>query len=292
MITEPYSLAALGTTWWIEIFDDIDDDERRAAFGSAALIISDFETKYSRFRPDSLISRLNETKEISAPSPELVTLLTYGQALYSRSNEIFNILIGESMVARGYDNAYSLTPQAELASVFTPNPNTALIITPTLITLLAGSIDIGGFGKGYVIDLVAKEFISRGIQYFLINGGGDIYTTSNHCEPITIYLEHPTQPRLSIGETTLVDQGFAASSPYKRQWHHKQQSLSHLMLDNNTIPTIATFTKALTARDADAFATTFTLTDQTTIHNLSLREKIQTANYLPAKNELWVPHEF
>lgn len=285
-----FSLAALGTHWWIEIFDKIDEKTSAAAFGSCARFITTFENKYSRFKPDSLISILNHKQILLKPDEEFRDLLTYGKNLYLRTNTHFNILTGHIQEARGYDSSYSFTSKNEAVSA--GNPIINLSIENDIITLRHGKIDIGGFGKGYLIDELAKMLKDEfSIQYFLINGGGDMYASSQHEQPIEIYLEHPTIPKQFIQKTTLFNQGFAASSPFKRIWQTESGVYSHIIADDSS-PKIASFIKAETARDADAFATTALLTTERELSQIASTESFTAAIFYPNDNRFWQANNF
>lgn len=249
------AIEALGTRWWIEIFDEISEAQRAAILDGCALLLTEFEERYSRFRADSLISILNTTRTIDQPDAALIDLLEYGVGLFDRSHGGFNLMIGAKLVASGYDSTYSFVAREHMVVI--PSPHDALAITKEKISLHTGQIDIGGFGKGYVIDILANYLhTEHGLSYFLINGGGDMYGTSEFGRPIMIYLEHPTEPNQYIETTTILDQGFAASSPHKRTWTSAGKTYTHIVSSTDAPLTAdATFIKAATARDADAFAT-------------------------------------
>lgn len=246
------TFSGLGTSWWVEIFDDITDERRASITDSVTALVRSFEQRYSRFLPNSLISQLNTTRTLTAPDADLITLLTTGQTLARLSRGTFNFLLGDHLAARGYDSTYSFVERA--APPVMANPLLDLTITPEKLTLSAGSIDLGGYGKGYLIDLIAEHLTTQyTLRYFLINGGGDLYGTSDHGTPLTIYLEHPLGGL--IGSTTLIEQGFAASSPYKRQWKTKSGDTTHHIVSSGTLTADASFIIAPTATLADGFAT-------------------------------------
>lgn len=210
-------IKALGTIWWIEIFTEISATKKQVVYNDLFLFISNFENKYSRFKSDSLITKLNTTGSLENPDQMTINLLHKGQELFTKTDGLFNILNGEILENRGYDADYSFTIKETINTKI--NALEDLVISPDLITLKSGRVDLGGFGKGYLIDLITERLKStHQLNYFLINGGGDMYTTSDNDTPIIIYLEHPTNPEIYIGTTTLLNQGFAASSPHKRQW--------------------------------------------------------------------------
>jgi FAD:protein FMN transferase len=274
-----YSFDALGTRFWIEIFDELSPATEQAVTAASQMLVHQFEARYSRFKADSLISQLNLTGTIHNPDEDFLNLLSYGLTLYERSAGIFNVLVGETLIARGYDADYSFTAKPEPASI--PNPLQCLSITPTSINLACGQVDIGGFGKGYVIDLLAHLLCDDfKLDYFLINGGGDMFGTSNHGAPITIYLEHPTEENSYLDTTTLYHQGFAASSPHKRTWKSDTKTYTHIVTNQNQpLVADATFVKAHTAADADAFATVALLIEGEQFTPLATAARLGVARY-------------
>lgn len=274
------TISALGTSWWIEVFDDINEERRQAIRLACAAFLYTFEKRYSRFNKDSYISILNKTGQIQNPDLPLRTLLSFGIAQYERTGGAFNIMVGSRLIETGYDSSYSFTP----SEVKTPiaMPKDALTVHPDKIILTTGQVDIGGFGKGYAIDalrhMLQTEF---SLQYFLINGGGDMYATSNYGKPITIYLEHPTETNLYIATTTLLHQGFAASSPHKRSWTYGGDTYSHIINTSDTATTKidGTFIKARTACDADIFATVALLVPTQTMDQYAQSEQLGIAHF-------------
>jgi FAD:protein FMN transferase len=262
------AISALGTTWLVEVFDTVSKEKLDETYSLVQLFLSNFENKYSRFNSNSELSQLNKTGQLINPDQATVEILRHGQKFFTDTSGIFNILIGEHLLARGYDASYSFKPVAEPKDF--PSPLIDLLITDTGIRLTKGQLDLGGYGKGYLLDLLASYLKEElGLSYFLINGGGDMYATSDHNEPITIYLEHPTEPGTYIAETTLKDQGFAASSTHKRRWQVSGNEYSHIVDTRERIAATRThqpdklglYVKAPQAVTADAWATTLLISD-------------------------------
>lgn len=272
---------ALGTAWWIEISSILTPTEAAELQSILLTAISEFETRYSRFKTDSLISEINTKRELHSPDLQLQTILQYGADLYNRTNTYFNFLIGDILNARGYTADYRFTPTTEPTQA--PNPDTALTISEKSIALHEGMIDIGGFGKGYLIDELARILKECGVSEFLINGGGDMYGTTLDGAPIQIYLEHPTEPKTFLGTITIQNQGFAASSPFKRHWLHDGHSYNHIVGD--TKQPLASFVVAKTARDADAFATMVLLASEDELSAAKVTEGFGYARFNPATSE-------
>jgi FAD:protein FMN transferase len=292
--SKQFSFEAIGTHFWIEIFDDISDEELEATFGRFELLSSTFNIEYSRFRSNSYIGILNRERRLENPTKECRALLTYGKQLYLRSNGSFNLLVGHILEARGYDASYSFRADEAGGADAPPtcHPLTKLTISEDEITLTCGNIDLGGYGKGWLIDKLANDLKIHGIEHFLINGGGDMYGTSGKGgEAITIYLEHPTEASKYLMETTLLNQGFAASSPFKRQWKSGEKVYDHVVAVGET-PQVATFVKATNATDADAFATVAMLWPEASLPALATTESLAIARFDRATSQLWQTTNF
>lgn len=289
-MSKQFTFEAIGTHWWIEIFDELTDEELDTTKHRIELLCSEFNEHYSRFRADSQISILNRERILHSPSKELQDILAYGKSLFVRTQQTFNLLTGHILEARGYDANYSFTPNTS-EPLATCNPLFDLTIDPAVITLTCGNIDIGGYGKGWLIDVIARDLLTHGAKYFLINGGGDMYATSDNEKPITIYLEHPTEPGKYVTKTSLLNQAFAASSPFKRQWKAGEKMYTHIVSETE-VEDIATFVKANTAVDADAFATMAMLLPEERIGAVAVSENLAIARFNPKTNLIWHTQNF
>jgi thiamine biosynthesis lipoprotein len=291
-MSKQFTFDAIGTHFWIEIFDEISDEELEATRGRLEFLSSKFNEEYSRFRTDSFVGILNENRQLEYPSDECREILLYGKQLYLRSQGTFNILSGHILEARGYNADYTFTATEDVDTLAVANPLLDLAITESKITLTNGNIDLGGYGKGWLIDKLANDLKAHGVEHFLINGGGDMYATSDvDGEAISIYLEHPTEVGKYLIETKLLNQGFAASSPFKRRWKSGDKTYHHVIATAD-VPEIATFVKANTATNADAFATVAMLVPESTLPALAETESLAIARFDPATNQLWQTPNF
>ncbi len=288
------TISGLGTTWWIEIFDDCGTEKLQVIFNDLQLFINNFNNNYSRFDSKSHLSQLNKNRQVEYPSTEFQDLLQFGITLYRDTDKVFNFLIGAQLEAIGYDADYSFTPK-DISPIIS-NPITSLLLTTNLITLTDGLIDMGGYGKGYLIDLIAKHLKEKyALEYFLINGGGDMYATSNFKKPISIYLEHPTIPNTYLVESKLFNEGFAASSTKKRHWKSAGKKFTHI-IDSKTGQSndsdLGVFVKAPEAKLADAWATTMLLSSPEK-HLQKLRaNNIKVAIFTAENNQLYYYENF
>lgn len=261
------SFQALGTSWQIEIFTPLPHGSLEVIYDDLVGYIEQFEAKYSRFRADSLLSRLNREKVFENPDPEFVDIIKTGMRLFEETGGVFNFLVHDHLVARGYDATYSFTSSASPTTL--PSPRAVTISAEKIIT--PAPIDLGGFGKGYLIDLLALRLKTvHQVPEFLINGGGDIFGTTEYGQPIEIFLQHPIDRAVMIGKTRLINQGFAASSPHQRHWKSQGKTHHHIVSPNEgSLVRDASFILAPTATEADAYATAVLLLDRSTLLQFS-----------------------
>lgn len=267
------TISALGTQWLIEVFDDISTERRDGISDSISTLLSSIENRFSRFRDDTLVGTLNRERTVVTTDPDLKVLIGHGRDMYRKTKGAFNILVGDALVARGYDSNYSLIAMERAVEI--GNPLIDIDYLHDTWRLSVGLLDLGGIGKGWAIDQIAELLRNEGVVEFLINGGGDMYGTSEYGKPITVYLEHPTEKDVYLGTTTIQNQGFAASSPHKRRWKTSRGETSHII---GGVPDIdASFVIAGDAVTADMLATTALLLPLGEFTELALADGVQHA---------------
>lgn len=211
-------IQGIGTHWWFEL----QDAERSIEYYSDQIRsqIQQFEQAYSRFLPDSQVSLLNRGRQMVNPSPEMIELLVLGKEFYHKTQGYFNPAVGSILENRGYDASYSFEHQGkeEMLQSF----DKFVTITPEKIQLNGqGSIDFGGYGKGYLIDKLATFFRETlESKQFLINGGGDMCASGD--ERYEVILEHPFAQGYELGRIYLQNQSLGCSSNQKRAWRDTQ----------------------------------------------------------------------
>lgn len=252
-----FSFPALGTVWWLEISGELSAEKSHSITEGVTFFVSQFEEKYSRFKPTSLVSTLNREGIIKSPDEETVSFLRLGQRLYTETDGLFNPLVGDHLIAHGYDADYSFKPTEEPSSF--ASPHTDLLISESEIVLKRGSLDMGGYGKGLALDLVANYLKEvHGVYDFLINAGGDIITSNQNRPPWEIFLEHPIKDKTYLGKIELSDCAFAASSPHKRRWKVGENTYTHI-IDTTSSTQVnkpdASFVIAKEALQADVLGT-------------------------------------
>lgn len=217
---ETLTFSALGTQWSVLVDHDV-----FAAQDQKMLLdeVTSFERRFSRFLPESEVTRFREAEAGTYEISEVfAVLLKRADTLRMLTGGVYDPAIGGLLERAGYDAAYRLTADVEAVTQYTL-PRWSLSGQELW---LSGSVvfDLGGIGKGYCIDLVASTLERLGYQYYLVEGGGDMYgTTKRDSSPYRVALEWPGKPDTAFGVVALQHQGVAVSDSAKRRWggwHH------------------------------------------------------------------------
>lgn len=266
-----YEFDALGTKWWIHL--------PKKSFKSNVDIIKntveDFENNYSRFKEDSYIGRLNDSNQLSNPPAELVNMLTYAVDVYNATDGIFNISVGSALEKSGYGKKYD-----ENSKISRDLPRD-IKISPDKVTLNSKTrVDLGGFGKGWLIQKLSEILKQNGTKYFSVNGGGDIV---NYGKPKEFLIEHPTENNLYIGKIVLNNQSLASSSNIKRSWRYKGKEQAHIIhpKNANTSSILSIHVLAENILFADTFATIFILVDREKRHQFAKKYGLEFLEIMP-----------
>ena len=240
---------ALSTQWFIEVFEPLTGAFCIEVRSAVEETISSFESKYSRFDAQSLLSELN-SKQVVPYDYHLAQMLTLGKEMTIASGGIFNLFIKDALESKGYGLTTSPpSEEGEMVSDF--------FITEKEIALTGTkSVDLGGIGKGYLIDVIAHMMRDTyHVEQFLINGGGDMYGTHDNGNAIVVYLQHPKDRDMIIGLLAIKNQSLCSSSSYVRMWVKDGVTKNHFVTEGGKEVWAASFVVCSTAVVCDMLAT-------------------------------------
>lgn len=266
------SAQVLGTTVEIKL-----TEEHSGFFPFCFDELRRIEARFSRFLPNSDLSRMNSSLGVWQEIPEEIFLLAKcAEEFHSKTEGHFDVGLKVVLDSLGYDKDYSFV-QKEMP-VFPPmNMPAFLLDEKNLRIRLNRPIEFGGMGKGYALDRVSGLLLKHGVSHYCINAGGDIYAKRGQGEEKwQILLEHPDNPEYAIGQIALDGKSIAGSSPNRRKWGGGK--LHHLLNAKTLLPatgTKAIFTLAETGIEADAYATA--------IFTAGFEEGIELSKKLPVE---------
>lgn len=135
------------------------------------------ESKYSRYRRDSVVSRINAGAgryEVECDK-ETMALLAYADTLYAASEGRFDITSG--VLRKAWDFRNGVLPQQEVLQALLPLVGWQLVERGQAAVFLPRrgmELDFGGFGKEYAADRAAEALAEQGVAHAYVNLGGDM----------------------------------------------------------------------------------------------------------------------
>jgi thiamine biosynthesis lipoprotein len=221
--------------------------------------VEDLEDRWSRFRPDSEVSRLNRAAgEPLAVSPETRLLVGRAREGWRLTGGGFDPLVLRAVIGAGYreDLDVLLAREdpvgADLARGLDLLACTDIRVEGDTVQLPAGSgFDPGGIGKGLAADLVVEELLAGGADGACVNLGGDLRVAGRGPEGAwTVDLEHPEagEPVARLG---LRAGAVATSTTLRRRWPVRGGGEHHHLIDPITgAPSTTDLTMASVVADA------------------------------------------
>jgi thiamine biosynthesis lipoprotein len=215
-----WAFAAIGTEWWIGIYQPIPAGQLAALKQQVAERIEQFDQAFSRFRADSWVSQVAQSAGTYSIPDDGMALFTLYRRLYDTTGGRVTPLIGQTLSDAGYDALYSLQPGTPQPA---PKWNQAMQVTQTTLTTNQPMLlDFGAVGKGYLVDLLATLLHDAEVRAYCIDASGDMYCTGLD-SPLAIGLEHPATPDTIIGVARLSQGALCGSATNRRAWgtyHH------------------------------------------------------------------------
>ena len=219
------SFPALGTECVVQYVAPVGDDQAARFVDAVFTWVTAFEAQYSRFRPSSLVSRINEAagREWVVVDAETETLFQLCDTLIQMTQGVLDPTALPLVRLWNYKSPQPRVPspvaieearrlvgwhkvRREPGRVFLPTPGMAL--------------DFGGFGKEYAVDRVAQIAVNHGLPGALVDFGHDLRAVGTPPDRPAwhIGLEDPRRPGQSSGSIGVTGKGVASSGDYLRHF--------------------------------------------------------------------------
>lgn len=233
MTIQRFSFHAMASPCEICI-DDTDDQRSSMAASLAEAEVKRIEAKYSRFRSDSVISRINAqaaSLEVDIDS-ETDSLLAYAGRLHALSDGLFDITTGVLHGAWDFKNGVlpcSDALQERLTLVgwqYVRHQHHCVRFMKSGVR-----IDLGGLGKEYAADRAADILAQAGICHGYVNLGGDLRAIGPKQDGASwmIGIQHPRKPKQVIATIPVATGGLATSGDYERYFEQSGRRYCHLL---------------------------------------------------------------
>jgi FAD:protein FMN transferase len=216
-------------------------DEAALRRGATAAIaeVRRIESKFSRYLPHSVVSRINAAAgdKLVQVDPETASLLDFAASLWDVSGGLFDATSG--VLRRAWDfTAQRLPRQEEITPLLA-------LVGWQLVERRGASIrlpragmqlDFGGFGKEYAADRAAGVLLEHGVMHALVNLGGDIHVLGPHGapglagQPWQVAIERPrTGAGGSLATLAVERGGVATSGDYERFFELEGKRYCHIL---------------------------------------------------------------
>ena len=199
-----------------------DDAERaRAHVDRAIAEVLRIEAKYSRYRDDSVVSRINAAAggEAVPIDEETERLLDFAAACHAQSEGAFDPTSGVLRRAWRFD-VPQVPDDAALAPLLALIGWQHVERSPGRVRLprRGMELDFGGFGKEYAVDRAAAVLREAGEAHALVNLGGDLAILGPQPDgsPWRVGIQHPREPGALIAKLPVASGALATSGDYER----------------------------------------------------------------------------
>ncbi|WBL35057.1 FAD:protein FMN transferase [Tepidiforma flava] len=226
-------------------------------FLETRLLFEQQEARFSRFRPGSLVSRLNRGDIVA--DPWLDAILPLALAAFEATGGLFNPLILPALAAAGYDRSFEHVAGGEPRPLPPPDPRAALERLPAGWRLREGQLDLGGIVKGWTADLAAEHLAAAAGAPAMVNAGGDIRCVGEEAPGLGGWQLAIDGPGGEPAWSGVVAGALATSTTRKRRWRTAAGGEAHHLIDPRTgLPARSPFVQvsvlAAACREAETWA--------------------------------------
>jgi FAD:protein FMN transferase len=214
-----------------------------------------FENLLSRFRPDSELSRLNESQGlVFHATHDFFAVVEAALWAAQQTSGIYDPTILGYLEAAGYDCTFNAVanwrPLFKGANSFrssTISNNLSVgelskfyyrhiqmdSFTQTISLPPGLRLDLGGIGKGWTVDRIVDLLYPRG--HFLLNAGGDLYAYGSPGIEggWDVHLAHPLIPDQDFASLKVDHHAVTTSTIARRRWS-KDGNIQHHLIDPRT----------------------------------------------------------
>ncbi len=199
------------------------------------------EQKYSRYRPDSIVSRINAAAG-AEPVPcdeETLALLDYADYLHAASDGLFDITSG--ILRQAWDFRAGRVPErGQLAPLLERVgwPMVERSAEGVRLPLSGMEIDFGGFGKEYAADRAAEVMAGGGALHGYVNLAGDIRVVGPKPDgqPWSIGIQDPRNRGKLAATLPLTGGALATSGDYERFFEVSGKRYCHILNPRTGMP--------------------------------------------------------
>ncbi|QFU75562.1 FAD:protein FMN transferase [Halioglobus maricola] len=233
MLRLEHSFTAMGGPCRLRI-DSPSEALAEKAVAAAVAEVERLESRYSRYREDSLLTAINRgagSGTATVVDAETHTLLNYADTVWRESDGLFDISSG--VLRQAWDFKQSVVPSQEQLDALLPLVGWDKVERSERSVYLprAGmELDLGGVVKEYACDSVAAVLRAHDIHHALTDLGGDMLAIGPQADgtPWRVAIRDPRGTG-AMASIELMDAAIASSGDYERGIDINGERLGHIL---------------------------------------------------------------
>jgi thiamine biosynthesis lipoprotein len=215
----------------------------QCAADAAIADVARIEAKYSRYRDDSVTTRINRAagRERVTIDAETVALLRYADQCFRLSEGAFDVTSGVLRRVWDFRAQPARVPAADAIAAARACIGWSDVEWDDRGVRLPREgmeIDFGGIGKEYAADRVATICLEHGIAHALVNLGGDVRVIGGQPDgsPWCVGIRDPRVPDRAAALLEVDDGAVATSGDYERYFDLDGRRYCHILDPRSGMP--------------------------------------------------------
>ena len=227
-----FSGQALGTFYNVTYFDS----EYRNLKTEIDTLLNQFNMSLSAYNPNSILSKINKNIDTELDD-YFKTVFARSKYFYEITNGAFDISASPLFSAWGFGfgNKQNITPELiDSLKQFVGMEKVDIVDGKIVKSDTRVNINANAIAKGYAVDVAANFLLSKGINDFLIEIGGEIVVRgkNKHNEDWTIGIDKPYDGNYKSGNDVistikLTDKAIATSGNYRQFYVENDKKYAH-----------------------------------------------------------------
>jgi FAD:protein FMN transferase len=233
-------------------------------------ILHDFDLSLSTYIPESIISKVNENKDVEVDN-YFKEVFEHGRKVWEKSNGEFDMTIAPIVNAWGF----GFTKKSNIDSALIDSllqyvgMNKVKIENNHVVKSAPGvMLDANAIAQGYSVDVVSDYFEKLGIQNYLVEIGGEVRAKGKNKDGVywRIGIDKPIEGNYEPGKNLqaimqLKNKSLATSGNYRKFYEENGVKYAHSIDPKTGYPSrdslLSVTVIAKNCIDADAWATAF-----------------------------------
>ncbi len=213
-------------------------------------IFQTLHTRLHAWQPSELKTLNDAFAKGKAPikvNDDIAQMIRHATQLYIQSNGKFNPAIGRLINTWGFQQnefkAQAINKKKIKKLVTAQAKMTDIVIENNMVYSNNTSVqlDLGGYAKGYALDIAIQHLKKRGVKHALINIGGNIIALGQHGKkPWHVGIQHPRKPNAIATLDLASGWAIGTSGDYQRYFMLDGQRYCHIIDPDSGYPSSGT----------------------------------------------------